>query len=151
MGRNFAVKTTITITYSMLIWANRKVAIPNSVSGMHSQTSCDRIEILDNISRNRNTSRSIRVKRSIYDCTTNNILLECVISLFLTYCTHFVSCPFSNVNIVLYIFRSSPQQNQFYYSIFIMSHRTSAINFYLNYKFYNVRNFHIRAINLDWK
>lgn len=38
------------------------------------------------------------------------------------------------------------QQNQFYY-IFIMSHRTSPINFYLNYKFYNVRNFHIHAIN----
>lgn len=34
--------------------------------------------------------------------------------------------------------------------IFIMSHRTSPINFYLNYKFYNVRNFHIHAIN-HWK
>lgn len=121
MGRNFAVKTTITITYSMLIWANRKVAIPNSVSGMHSQTSCDRIEILDNISRNRNTSRSIRVKRSIYDCTTNNGLLECVISLFLTYCTHFVSRPFSNVNIV-YIFFARRHSKTNFITVYLLCH-----------------------------
>lgn len=61
-------------------------------------------------------------------------------------CARFVSHTYSNGNVFFPSLSSRPQQNQFYY-IFIMSHRTSPINFYLNCKFYNVRNFHIHAIN----